>query len=182
MAEGGDDWDFDEIKRNTRGANSYWYWKDRAVMDEGIAKDVLAALKLPFEQLRSRHREDPPDCEAIVDGWRTGIEVTELAHESTLKSTIKGNARFLLWDQSTLCAKLQALIERKDTPEKVKDGPYDRYFLIIHTDECSLGKENVEGFLRGATFQSRLITHAYLALPPLFDVLPVVDLKLIPRR
>jgi hypothetical protein len=204
VAEDDDAWDFDEIARNTREANSYWYWKDRPVMDEAIAKDVLTVRRLPFEQLRSRHREDPPDCEAIVNGWRTGIELTELADKPAVKSNIKTSERFplsrgiplwdqanlrarlrsqrfRLWDHATLRAELQRLIDRKDIPEKVKGGLYDRYFLIIHTAEGALGKDNVEAFLQGATFQSRLITHAYLALPPLLNVPLVFDLKLTAR-
>jgi hypothetical protein len=151
-------------------------------MERGIVTDVFAAIGLTFEELRSRHpHDDPPDCEAIVGGLRSGIEVTELAHEPTLRSTIKGTGQFLLWDQATLCAEVQRLIDRKDKPEKVKGSPYDRYFLVIHSDETSLGKESVAEFLEGATFQSRLVTDAYLALPPLFDVLSVFDLNLRAR-
>lgn len=204
MAEDDDAWDFDDIARNTREANPYGYWKDRAVMEAGITKDVLTALRLPFEQLRSRpQQEQPPDCEAIVRGRRTGIELTEFMHQPTLEKNIKTNERlplspgiplwnqpnlrarlrsqrFYIWDRDTLRAEMQHLIDEKDLPpEEVKGGPYDQYFLIVHTGEGALGKDNVGAFLQGATFQARFIEHAYFWLPPLLDVPVVFELKLI---
>ena len=111
MAEDDDAWDFDDIARNTREANSYGYSKDRAVMEAGITTDVLTALRLPFEQLRSRpQREQPPDCESIVSGRRTGIELTEFMHQPTLEKNIKTNERLPLspgiplWKQPNLRA------------------------------------------------------------------------------
>jgi hypothetical protein len=205
-----DAWDFAEIARNTREANSYGYWKDRPVMNDGITREVLKDRSWPFEQLRSRDRQDrqdAPDCEAIVNGWRTGIELTELMHQQTLEANIKTNKRFPLspgiplwkqpnllvrlrgqrfhiWDQATLRAKVQSLIDEKDIPpEELKGGPYDRYFLIIHTAEGALGKDNVEAFLQDAVFESRWIANAYLWLPPPFEKqMPFVfELKLTPR-
>jgi hypothetical protein len=198
MAEDDDDWDFDEVARNTREANPSGYWKDRVVMEAGITRDVLRALGLPFEQLRSRpQQEQPPDCEAIVSGRHAGIELTEFMHQPTLKKNIKTNERLPLspgiplwkqpnliarlrsqtfhnWDRDTLRAEMQRLIGEKDLPpEKVKGGPYDQYFLIIHTGEGALGKDNVGVFLQGATFQARFIERAYFWL---FDV--PVELKL----
>jgi hypothetical protein len=187
-----DEWDFDEIMRSMREANSYWYCKDKRAMERRIVREVLAA-RLTVEQLRSRD-DDPPDCEAIVDKRRSGIEVTELADEETLKSMVKAkrkfaadwrevlkHGKFLLWDQASLRAKVQSLIGEKDPA--AKGHPYERYYLVIHSDEFSLGKENVEEFLSGATFQSRWITDAYLGLPPppLSDGKPaVLKLNLVP--
>jgi hypothetical protein len=98
---------------NKRGANDFWYWKDKPVMEAGIARTVLESAGRQFEQLRSRGREDPPDCEAIIEGLRYGIEVTELADETTLKASIKGNHQILLWGCDQLCAELQKRIDRR---------------------------------------------------------------------
>jgi hypothetical protein len=86
--------DFARVMReNKRGANDFWYWKDKPVMEAGVARTVLESAGRQFQQLRSRHREDPPDCEAIIEGLRYGIEVSELVDEPTLKATIKGGKR-----------------------------------------------------------------------------------------
>jgi hypothetical protein len=175
-----DEWDFDEIVRGMREANSYWYWidpqtKDKGPMERRIVSEVLAAARLTVEELHSPD-DEAPDCEAIVDKRRSGIEVTELADKEALKSMVKAkrqfadwreamkHGKFLLWDQASLRAKVQNRIEEKDPA--AKGHPYERYYLVIHSDELSLGKENVEEFLRGATFRSRWITDAYFALPP----------------
>jgi hypothetical protein len=43
-------------------------------------------------------------------------------------------------------------------------GPYDRYILVIHTDELVLDWDNVGRFLQGATFHANFITNAFLGL------------------
>jgi hypothetical protein len=42
---------------------------------------------------------------------------------------------------------LQHRIDEKDKPEKVKGGPYDRYILVIVTDEFTLNRHTIEAFL-----------------------------------
>jgi hypothetical protein len=70
-----DEGDFARVMReNKRGANDFWYWKDKPVMEAGIVRTVLESAGRHFQQLRSRG-EDPPDCEAIIEGLRYGIEL-----------------------------------------------------------------------------------------------------------
>jgi hypothetical protein len=154
----------DVMRANTRGANEYWYWRDRPIMELGIAREVLSASGIKLNDLSSRGREDPPDCDAIIDGERCGIEVTELVHEKTLKKTIEGSPQYFLWDRNDLLSTLQRLIDRKDVPEKIKGGPYARYILIIVTDEFVLGQDEVSAFLEGARFKARIISDAFFAL------------------
>jgi hypothetical protein len=158
------DWDdFGEmIRKNKRGANDHWYWRDKPKMEAGVAQEVLRGAGCIIENLRSRE-EDPPDCEAVVDGKRSGIEVTELVHSGTLKSTIKGKAQYFLWDRDDLLKGLQGLIDRKDQADP-RGGPYERYFLIIFTDEFVLGRHDVSRFLDGAEFHARLITDCFFGL------------------
>jgi hypothetical protein len=180
-----DDSDFARAMfENKRGANEFWYWKDKLVMETGVARTVLKNAGRQFQQLRSRGREDPPDCEAIIEGLRYGIEVTELVDEATLKAAIKGNPQFLLWDRDQLCAELQKRIDRKDVPpQKVKGGPYDRYMLIIATDETALGHRDVEQFLEGEMFRSSFITDVLFGLSydPSLKCYPIFQLSLVPR-
>jgi hypothetical protein len=147
------------IRQNTRGANEFWFWRNKPVMEAGIAREVLAAAGVDVQQLRSRG-DDPPDCEAIIEGLSWGIEVTELSDQQTLESTIRGEGQYF---SETFCAELQRLIDRKDQP-KVKGGPYDRYILVVATDETYLCRDEVENLLQGATFRAKFNTDAYLGL------------------
>jgi hypothetical protein len=177
--------DFARVMReNKRGANDFWYWKDKPVMEAGVARTVLESAGCEFQQLHSRHREDPPDCEAIIEGLRYGIEVTELVDEATLKAAIKGNSQFVLWARDQLCAELQKRIDRKDVPpEKVKGGPYDGYMLIIATDETAIVHREVEQFLEGKRFCSSFITDVLFGLSydPGLKGYPIFQLSLVPR-
>jgi hypothetical protein len=61
------------------------------------------------EQLAAR-KDDPPDCEALVDGQRCGIEVTELVHERALRLSAKGgNERHFAWDRDDFAQELADL-------------------------------------------------------------------------
>jgi hypothetical protein len=68
------------MRANKRGASDYWYWGDRPQMEVGAAKEVLTKAGVVFRDLRT-HKNDPPDCEATIEGQLVGIEVTELIHE-----------------------------------------------------------------------------------------------------
>jgi hypothetical protein len=107
-------------------------------------------------------------------GW-IGVEVTELVHRKTLERSIKALKQraagrepalpeaYFVWDRDDLIAAIQVLIEGKDVA-KLKGGPYDRYVLVIHTDEFFLSRETVGKFLEGATFRSQLITDVIIGL------------------
>jgi hypothetical protein len=69
---------FDE---NSRPWQSYWFRRDRPLAEREAALTVLTGAGLQVQALRSRAvGDDPPDCEALVNGTRCGIEVTELVH------------------------------------------------------------------------------------------------------
>ncbi len=51
---------------------------------------MLTALGLELMGLRSRPEgQAPPDCEAIIEGRRCGIEVTELVHRETMERPLR---------------------------------------------------------------------------------------------
>jgi hypothetical protein len=180
MDDENNDWsDFGKIIRvNKRGANDYWYWRNKAEMEVDAARAVLEGSGCNVGQLESRN-DDPPDCEAIVDGKRSGIEITELVHERSLKSTIKGSGQYFLWDRDDLLTKLQKLIQHKDRAD-IKGGPYDRYILVIVTDEFVLERGDVSRFLEGAEFSARHITDCFFGLSyhPATKSCPIFKLKL----
>ncbi len=173
--------DLNDIWPNLRGAQDYWYWRDKPIMEAAAAASVLPLAGITIDQLRSREPgKDPPDCEGNFKGERCGIEVSELVHEKTLKSTIKGKPQYFNWCREALIAAIQTRISRKDRRELVKGGPYQKYILILITDEFMLGRSLVEEFLKGAVFEAEMITDVVLALgyDPSIKECPVFSLPL----
>jgi hypothetical protein len=174
--------DFEELLRaNKRGAQDFWYWRDKPVMELGAAKEIFAQAGFSFKGLRARNPgDDPPDCEGYLEGQRCGVEVSELVHEPTLRATIKGKPQYFLWERNDLVEKIQERISRKDRVDHVKGGPYDRYFLVLMTDEFMLGREQVNRFLEGYSFTSHMITDVVLGLSydPSVKVCPAFRLTL----
>jgi hypothetical protein len=160
------------IRANVRPWNSYWALRDKTVGEHGAAYAILEAAGVNAEGLVSRQQgHDPPDCEATLDGCLTGIEVTELVHQPTLERSLKAmkqraggkepdpkkSEAFFVWEREDLLLALQDRIDAKDQSE-LKGGPYERYILVIHTDEMFLEADKVEQWLRQATFKARRIT------------------------
>src|SRR3954467_14204677 len=87
---------------------THWYWKDKPVGERGAARDILEQAGLRVEGLRSREAgQDPPDCEAMVDGQWSGIEVTALVHQKNLERAAKGKRQYFSWPREALLEKLQ---------------------------------------------------------------------------
>jgi hypothetical protein len=68
--------------------DAFWYWRDKPVAERGKARNILKAASVQIVDLVSRS-EDPPDCEATLDGKFSGVEVTELVHRPTFQRSIK---------------------------------------------------------------------------------------------
>jgi hypothetical protein len=164
-----------------KGGNDYWYWKDKPTMERGAAMDVLTAAGLNIVGLVPR-TDDPPDCEALIEGERCGIEVTELVHQRALELSIRGDEQYFAWERIGFCDALQTLITRKDRADNLKGGTYKRYFLVIHTDETFLVQHTAERFLAGASFQAKFITDALLGLSHENGRCPVFKLTLLSQR
>jgi hypothetical protein len=159
-----------EALAKRRGYADFFGWDDKQVAERGIVSQLLEEIvdepAGPFRDLVSRGvGADPPDCEMRdMDGRRIGIEVTELVDEDAIRRS-KRDSRFLMagWDQATLIARLEARIRQKDAPKVVHGGPYDEYWLLLHTDEGVLTFEAVSGWLAGFELPKRsLLTRVYL--------------------
>lgn len=169
-----DDEDFKQlVLANRREWNCFWFWRDKPIAESGIALDILEGAGFQVEGLRSLD-QDPPDCEATLDGTFSGVEVTELVHRPTLERSIKAVRQrsrgetperpeaYFIWERDDLIAALQALLVAKDSAKLTRS--YERYVLVIHTHEMFLDSVNVERFLKGASFNTTMITHAFLGL------------------
>jgi hypothetical protein len=166
----------DVITANSRGWNSFWAWRDKPMGELEASRDILRAAGMTVVDLQSREAEqDPPDCEATVDGKWTGVEVTELVCEKTLARSLKAQREraagkepkkpeaYRVWEKSDFVNELQNQITRKDKAT-LKGGPYEQYILVIHTDEYLLDVDHVSRFLEGTNFYAEMITHVLLGL------------------
>jgi hypothetical protein len=182
------------IETNIRPWNGYWSWKDKPIGELGAAREILAMAGIDAHDLVSR-KDDPPDCEGTIDGCRTAVEVTELVHEPTLKRSLKALKQrasgtepnkpeaYFVWQQADLMDAIQERIDQKDRA-KLKGGPYQRYILVIPTDEMFLEASQVEKWLSSATFQADRISDVLLGLAyePESKCCPVFKLQVIRRR
>jgi hypothetical protein len=168
-----DDDNFEQLViANKREWNSFWFWRDEPVGESGAARNILEAAGVQVDDLRSLDPDDSPDCEATLNGQFSGVEVTELVHRPTLERSIKAvrlrsrgeepqkPEAYFDWDHDDLIVALQKLEDVKNSA-KLKRS-YERYVLVIHTDEFFLDSENVKRFLKGASFNTNLITMLFL--------------------
>lgn len=179
-----------KIATNARPWDGFWAWRDKPVGERGAASEILQQAGIKVAELVSR-RDDPPDCEGMLDRQWSAVEVTELVHEPTLARSMKAiNERaagrepekpeaYYVWDRADLLRALQERINVKDTAG-LKGGPYERYVLVMHTDEFFLDSATVGKFLEGAKFRTRLITDVVIGLSyePVSGGCPVFRLEL----
>lgn len=151
--------------------DDFWDWDDRPVQESVIARTMLEHAGFKISAFRSLSPDDdPPDCEGVLDGKRSAIEVTRLNHEKARALNMKARKEnkpevYFIWERDDLLAKLQKLIDKKESGVKrYSGGPYDRYVLVLHADEMVLTKAAVEKFLEDATFRSRCFTDVVLGL------------------
>jgi len=76
------------ITANARPWDGYWAWRDKPVGERGGASEILQQAGIQFAGLVSR-RDDPPDCEGMLDRQWSAVEVTELVHRKTLARSLK---------------------------------------------------------------------------------------------
>jgi hypothetical protein len=155
--------------------NVFWHWLEKPVREKGAAREILCSGGVDVVSLASRdEREQPPDCEAMLDGCWSGIEVPELVHQQMARRASRARREraagkepkrpeaFFDWDRSDLLSTLQDRIQGKQ--EGWQGGLYQRRVLVICTDEFLLDRVKVGGFLQGATFQTSFFTDVFLGL------------------
>jgi hypothetical protein len=151
--------------------DDFFDWDDRPIQERCIAREMLQSAGFEVAEFESRE-DDPPDCEGVLNGKRAAIEVTRLNHEKARAMNMKARKEnkpeeevYFVWERADLLAKIQELIDKKERDVKrYSSGPYDRYFLVLHSDEMVLTKATVQKYLEGATFRSRSFTDVVLGL------------------
>jgi len=145
-------------------------------MECGAAEIILKAAEFDVSRLR-RPKKDPPDCEGMLDGLWSAVELTRHTHQEARAQTQKARKErragrkpktfeaYYEWDREDLLRKIQQIIDRKDQAvSRYKNDYYKRYVLVIHTDEFRLDRANVSAFLKGASFRASQLTDVVLGL------------------
>jgi hypothetical protein len=159
---------WEEAVRKQRGYADLFDWPDKLDKEYGIAVEFIAALDReggPRIIGVKQHGpgEDPPDCEMITEaGEAWGVEITELVNKKAIEKTRLGQCVYAVWSDAALISDLRGMISRKDDPAKVMGGPYDRYILLIHTDEDDLPADRLQNVVRNQSFVTRLIDDLYV--------------------
>jgi hypothetical protein len=164
----------------------FWDWQDKSEKERGVALQILLDAKFDVAEFRSR-QDDPPDYEGLLDAQWSAVEVTQLMHEKARAQSMKAmkqqqeqSERYYLWGRDDLLRKIQKLIDVKDR-KQYKGGPYQRFVLVIYTDEFILDGATMLQFLDGATFRTRLMTDVVVGLSyePSSGTYPTFRLRLI---
>jgi hypothetical protein len=160
-----------EAARSQRRYAGFFDWPNRAIGEWGIAatfnEAAVGESGLPFQSLELRGAgKDPPDCEVIdAEGRRVAIEVTELVDGIAVAAAQHGDAwAWADWSCQKFLTMLQERLDSKDG-KLLQDGPYDQFWVIIHTDEPILSPSNVKQWLAGHKFKPpQQLIRAYLLL------------------
>jgi hypothetical protein len=147
----------------------FWDWPNKPVKELVVARQILLDAKFEVTKFGSR-RDDPPDCEGLLDGQWSAVELTQLMHEKARAQSMKAIKQqpeqpewYYLWDRDDVLRAIQELIEVKDA-KRYQGGPYQRFVLVIYTDEFVLKNATMQQLLDGATFFTRVFTDVVVGL------------------
>jgi hypothetical protein len=161
---------WEEVVKRQRGHADFYNGPDRSAKEYRLAIEFIAALDReggPRIVGVSHHGpgEDPPDCRLITEvGKAWGLEITELVNRKAIEKTRLGRSVYAEWSDAALISDLSGSISRKDDPAKVKGGPYDRYILLIHTDEDGLLADRLQNVVGNRSFDTRMIDDVYVLI------------------
>jgi len=147
-----------------RGYADFFDWPDKSVKEWGIAQTFVQELQRSGGPTICGGTQHPggvnhaPDLQITTQNGETwGVEITELVSQEAIEATKCGSSVFALWSDEELIAQVDALVARKDRPQKIKGGPYDRYLLLVHVDEAMLNRERLESAFVYHGFRTHLI-------------------------
>ena len=161
--------DSEKLLSKQRGYADFFDWPDKSDKERGIARAFFEELERDTGRKTVCATQHPggenhaPDCQAVMDtGEVWGIEITELVSQKAIEGTKLGESVLAVWPDCFLVAKFEALIARKDRPEHVRGGPYNRYVLLVHVDEDMLLGTRLKVVLGSRCFRTHLIDDIYV--------------------
>ena len=175
-----------EAVQRSRGHAEFFDWPDKSVKEWGVATTFVEELERDCKVLISSVKLHPgganhaPDVQLTKnDGENWGVEITELVSQAAIEKTKQGEIPDTEWLDEELVRAFHAIVARKDRPENVKGGPYDRYLLLVHTDEPELPFAQLAETLGRLDFQTRLIDeiHVLVSYDPGRERCPILHLR-----
>jgi len=177
-----------EARTKQRRYASFFQWRNKDVMERGVATEFLRSLETSegtkLLHLR-RPRGEPPDFFAEdAAGGLVGIEITEFVSEEAVRRNERGDGVFRMWKPQEVEDELRRIVGRKDGKRFTEEGParsFSRRILVIHTDEGMLSPGPYVDFLREATFGPvEQFTDAFLLFSyyPGEPAYPIIRLRL----
>ena len=167
---------FEALKRTEdtyrkRGHATYWHAdnKNQGPMEVGATKDWADEMNRRGWQIDictiRKNSEPYPDCTAVMDGEKIGVEVVELVDENAIKEhpenpRYEGPEQFLRefsiplppeWPIQKFEKYLREKVCHKDL--RVKDGSLSKQFLLIVTDEPRLDEVTLDEHLKTIKLQ-----------------------------
>jgi hypothetical protein len=174
-----------EAAPKEKGYASFRDWPDKSVKERAVVGDLLCAIKAEEGQhgllTLNVNETDPPDCIGIgLHGERVGFEVTELVDQATVERNLQGRSEWKEWGQQEFLAKLQSILNEKDR-KQLRGRPYDKFVVVVHTDEPLLPHSECASMLNGHRFGPyQQINEAFLlfSYEPGRSSYPYIRLKL----
>jgi hypothetical protein len=143
-----------ERKDGTGRLKTRHYGKEQEIDD---ARNALSGLELNFSDLALG--QDPPDCVAMVDGDRWGIEITELINTDSFPRRLRGEERLHYeWTDAEIVTHLAALVEQKDA-KPFAGGPYVSKMLVIVAAEMHTERARLDPLLETFSVKCEQFTH-----------------------
>jgi hypothetical protein len=177
------------IKRQ-RGYADFFDWPDKSGKEAGIVESFIEALSREDSSVefigKTQHtgQDDPPDFHLTTKtGKSWGIEITELVSQRAIEENKRGNEIHAVWLDNDLIDKFRSLVRRKDDLNAVKGGPYDRYVLLIHTDEYFISLDRLRTLLGHLSITTTLISDIYIlfSYDPNLGYCPLLHLPICTR-
>lgn len=163
---------------------SFFQWHKKEVMEIQLCAELVRHLQevgeCGFNPIEKG--EDPPDCIVTQYGKSVAIEVTELVVRESIEQQIKNNSAYVIgpeWNSALLTEMLNEILRKKDNPtmKTALRDQYERYILLIHTDEPELNAEAFKQIFDPESLNNTsLIDEAYVVFSydPRADEQPVV--------
>lgn len=112
---------------------------------EEFSRSLNAKFGLELLDLRLAS-PDPPDLVVALGSSVIGLEVTELVCSNAIKANKKAGGDDLVvyrhWRTGEVRGALQARLAEKNLCQ-LKGGPFDEFWVCVHTDEPELSPERV---------------------------------------
>jgi hypothetical protein len=158
-----------ESANRPRHHAGFFHWHEKSLKEWGIAQGFREELERDGVTTIISSKQHPggknhaPDYEFTTDGGAVwGIEITELVDQEAIETAQRGKRLVPDWSDEELLAAIETLIDKKDRPKNVRGGPYDRYILLVHSDEDMLAAQRIQAVIGGRQFSTCLIDDIYV--------------------